>query len=79
MRRAFMEHAARGLGDAAFRTPRMTIKAFLDLLSVLEQNPGADWRTLLPEVRVAPDPGPEHETHEARGDARDDDMEGFRL
>lgn len=44
---SFMEHCSNRIGDAYFRTPRNTIKAFLDLLSVLEQNPGARWDELL--------------------------------
>ena len=51
---AFMEHCNRRIGEAYFRTPRNTIKAFVQFLSVLEQNPGTDWRDLLggvaPEV-----------------------------
>lgn len=52
---AFMEHCANRLGDAYFRTPRMTITSFLDLLAIIEQNPGADWRNLLGLVEVKRD------------------------
>ncbi len=52
---AFMEHCSKRIGEAYFRTPRNTIKAFVQLLAVLEQNPGADWRTLLGRVEVATD------------------------
>ena len=55
---AFMVHCNRKIGEAYFRTPRNTIKAFLDLLAILEQNPGADWRTLIGEVEIAPDVPP---------------------
>ena len=37
------------------RTPRNTVKAFCQMLSVIEQNPGTDWRSLLGSVEVAPD------------------------
>lgn len=50
----FMEHCNRRIGEAYFRTPRNTIKAFVQFLSVLEQNPGTDWRELL--GGVAPEP-----------------------
>lgn len=43
----FMEHCNRRIGEAYFRTPRNTIKAFVQFLSVLEQNPGVEWRELL--------------------------------
>lgn len=52
---AFLEHCSKKIGDAYFRTPRNTIRAFLDLLAVLEQNPGSDWTTLLGMIDVAPD------------------------
>lgn len=54
---AFMEHCNKRIGDAYFRTPRNTVKAFLDLLAVLEQNPGVDWQSQLGVVEIAPDPG----------------------
>ena len=49
---AFMEHCNKRIGEAYFRTPRNTIKAFVQLLSVLEQNPGTDWRQLLGAVEI---------------------------
>ena len=54
---AFMDHCANRIGDAYFRTPRNTVKAFADLLAIIEQNPGADWRELLGAVDVATDRG----------------------
>jgi hypothetical protein len=54
---AFMDHCANRIGDAYFRTPRNTVKAFADLLAIIEQNPGADWRELLGAVDVAADRG----------------------
>lgn len=52
---AFMTHCSKRIGDAYFRTPRTTIKAFLDLLAILEQNPGVLIETLLGGVAIAPD------------------------
>lgn len=51
----FMAHCNQKVGEAYFRTPRNTIKAFLDLLAILEQNPGADWRGLITQAEIAPD------------------------
>ncbi len=62
----FMAHCNQRIGEAYFRTPRNTIKAFLDLLAILEQNPGTDWRALIPQVDIAPDAPP------AGGDITDD-------
>lgn len=58
----FMEHCNRRIGEAYFRTPRNTIKAFVQLLSVLEQNPETEWRELLGGVT------PEAEEEDAEAD-----------
>ncbi|TNM66871.1 ATP-binding protein [Streptomyces sp. NP160] len=58
---AFMEHCSSRVGDAYFRTPRTTIKEFVNLLAVLEQNPGADWTDLLGAVRLTPETNPDLE------------------
>ena len=55
---AFMAHCNQKVGEAYFRTPRNTIKAFLDLLAVLEQNPGTDWRALIQQLEIAADAAP---------------------
>jgi hypothetical protein len=55
---AFMEHCSKRVGDAYFRTPRNTIKAFLDLLSILEQNPSASWDRLLASMPIDEDRPP---------------------
>jgi bacteriophage exclusion system BrxC/D-like protein len=58
--KAFLDHCSKKVGDAYFRTPRETIRAFLNLLAILEQNPGSDWATQLGSIDIAPDrPGPQ--------------------
>ena len=52
---AFLRHCSKKIGNDYFRTPRSTIRAFLDLLAILAQNPGANWATLLSSVEVPPD------------------------
>lgn len=52
---AFMMHCQKRLGEAYFRTPRTTIAAFINLLCVLEQNPGTNWQTLLGQVEIEKD------------------------
>ena len=54
---AFMAHCQQRIGEAYFRTPRTTITAFVNLLAVLEQNPGTDWKSLLGQVNIAKDNG----------------------
>jgi hypothetical protein len=53
---AFMEQCDQKIGEAYFRTPRTTVKAFVQMLSVLEQNPDAKWQDLLGQVQVSADP-----------------------
>ncbi|MDN3351454.1 ATP-binding protein [Actinomadura sp. DC4] len=78
---AFMQHCAERVGEAYFRTPRTTIKAFCDLLAVLEQNPGADWRELLGGVDLAPETNPDLAPldDDSPRPAHDDDLASFRL
>lgn len=64
--KAFMEHCYERIGAAYFQTPRNTIKEFLGMLSVLEQNPGTSWQDLVGNIHVAPDQDPDEE-----GDAED--------
>ncbi len=54
---AFMEHCSQRIGDAYFRTPRNTVTAFVNLLAVLEQNPGTAWHDLIGQVEIAEDGG----------------------
>ena len=57
--RAFMEHCSTRIGDAYFRTPRNTIKEFVNFLAVLEQNPTASWSSLLGKIEIAPETNPD--------------------
>ena len=72
---AFMNHCATRLGDAYFRTPRTTITAFINLLAVLEQNPGVEWASLLDGIEVAKDAGGDAE----KLVAEDDELASFKL
>jgi len=53
--KAFLNHCSQTIGDAYFRTPRNTIKAFLDMLSVLDQNPSIGWNQLVGQISVEED------------------------
>ncbi len=91
---AFLRHCSEKIGDAYFRTPRNTIKSFVDLLSVLEQNPGLSWETLIGSLKVEAE-GDENElvtigqddensnaTDQAKSDPAtddDDDLTTFKL
>ena len=52
---AFMDHCNRRIGEAYFRTPRTTVKAFVQMLAVLDQNPSAKWQELLGDVQITAD------------------------
>jgi len=52
---SFMERCSNRIGDAYFRTPRTTITHFVNLLAVLEQNPGTEWTTLLGGLEISAD------------------------
>jgi hypothetical protein len=64
----YMAHCSARLGDAYFRTPRETIRGFLDLLAMLEQHPELPVSALLGELDLGSD-----------GDAEHDELTSFRL
>lgn len=77
---AFMDHCTRKIGEAYFRTPRTTIKAWVNLLAILEQNPGARWEELLGQLAIYPDQPESLDIPDASpaGDG-DDDLATFRI
>ena len=56
---SFMAHCANRVGDAYFRTPRTTIKEFVNLLAVLDQNPDVAWSDLIQRVEIGPEQNPD--------------------
>jgi hypothetical protein len=54
---SFMEHCSNRIGEAYFRTPRTTITSFINMLAVLEQNPGTAWQALLGGIEIESDMG----------------------
>ena len=52
---AYLNHCANKIGDSYFRTPRNTIKGFLDLLSMLEQYPDLQWSDMIEKIEVVKD------------------------
>ena len=49
---AFLEHCSKTIGDSYFRTPRNTIKAFLDMLTVIDQSPDTTWDQLVENTTI---------------------------
>ena len=80
-----MTHCSERVGDAYFRTPRNTVKEFVNLLSVIEQNPGTDWRQFIGDINVDEDQGDDLSSITDAGDGQatagddDDELEFFRL
>ncbi len=71
---AFMRHCSARVGDAYFRMPRNTVKAFVNLLSVLEQNPGTNWSDLIGAVKLSKERRPSEGVTE-----NDDELTSFKL
>lgn len=74
---AFLNHCSNHIGDAYFKTPRNTIKAFVDFLSVIEQNPEINWRSLIDSMQIEKDEGGGLAGADEPGS--DDDLTTFRL
>ncbi|MCA9050574.1 MAG: DUF2791 family P-loop domain-containing protein, partial [Planctomycetaceae bacterium] len=81
---AFMFHCSNRIGEAYFRTPRNTVTAFVNLLAVLEQNPGTSWEDLVEAVEVPADGGDDlsdiEDVPQTPAEVgREDDLSSFRL
>ena len=74
---AFMSHCSQRIGDAYFRTPRNTVTAFVNMLSILAQNPDVSWRSLIGSVDVSEDNTDGLSTSPDR--QTDDELASFRL
>jgi len=57
--KAFIQHCVQTLGAEFYQTPRDAAKGFVGFLSVLEQNPGTDWKKLLSGTKIQPSINPE--------------------
>lgn len=49
----FLQHCSKTIGDSYFRTPRNTIKAFLDMLTVIDQRQDISWGDLIENTVIA--------------------------
>lgn len=76
---AFLEHCSKTLGDSYFRTPRNTIKAFLDMLSVLEQDPSVSWDELIESTAISAEVSSDADISVAENAKYNDDFADFSL
>jgi hypothetical protein len=73
---AFLAHCDNRVGQAYFRTPRNTIRAFVNLAAMLEQYPDLRWGDMIERVELEADMGAANDVL-AGGD--DDDLAELRL
>ena len=81
---AYMNYCSNKIGDSYFRTPRNTIKGFLDLLSILEQYPSLKWNNVIEEIEIKKDVEPTEiedilKLHENIGQSEEDEFATFKL
>lgn len=74
----FMDHCHKSVGEAYFQTPRNTITAFVNLLSILEQNPDTDWMQALGSNPIPLDEDGLREKVLSEGN-EDDELASFKL
>lgn len=82
--KVFMNYCNQKIGEAYFRTPRNTIKTFVDLLSVLEQNPSEDWQRLLGSTKIEIDKSTDNDliqegSSDIKSSEGDDELRTFKL
>lgn len=78
---AFLNHCSKTIGDAYFRTPGNTIKTFIEMLSILEQNPQMGWEDLIEKINIEkekPSDFPEQIRDETQN-SEDSELTGFTL
>ncbi len=78
---AFMDRCNQRIGEAYFRTPRTTVKAFVQFLAVLEQNPQANWQQVLGGVDIVVDKGDDEDLDEVgvKAGSGDDELTNLRI
>jgi hypothetical protein len=74
----YLASCAQRMGAAYFQTPRETIKDWIGLLNVIQQNPAADWRQLIGEIKTVAAPQVDPSVAAAVPDG-DDDLTSFKL
>ena len=81
---AYMNYCFNKIGDSYFRTPRNTIKGFLDLLSILEQYPSLKWDDDIEKIKIEKDIEPTEiesilRSQEELSSEEKDEFTSFRL
>ncbi len=67
-----MRHCQQTIGSQYFKTPRETVRSFVNLLSLIEQYPHKGWQDFIEHICIHEDINP--------GDSEDaDDLVNFKL
>lgn len=74
--RGYLQDCHSRMGAAFFQTPRDTVKDFVNLLNMLDQNPGQDWQSYLNSKKPSAD---EVAGSLQSGNETDDDLSEFVL
>ena len=74
---AFMEHCHKNIGSAYFKTPRETVRGFVNLLAMLDQYPDKHWTDFVDQVVIEPDAGPGEADELSGSDGGDEDDAGL--
>ena len=77
----FMRHCSDRIGEAYFRTPRSTIRAFVQLLMILNDNPEIAWADLIGNADLQDDTEPSISNflHESGTSSYDDELVSLKL
>jgi hypothetical protein len=75
---AYLASCQQRMGSAYFQTPRETIKDWIGLLNVVQQNSSADWRKLIGEIKTTAAPKDDPSVVAAAKEP-DDDLASFKL
>ena len=75
----FMGHCSRVLGSEFFQTPRDAVKSFVGLLSVLEQNPDVEWKSLLSSTQIEQSTDNEAPDGDKSDTGPSDELASFKL
>jgi len=76
---AFLTHCSQRIGSAYFQTPRNTVRAFLDIMSVLDQHPELEWQSLIEHVELAEEVDTEADIDEESEKSPDDELASLKL
>lgn len=76
---AYLKSCQQRMGSAYFQTPRETIKDFIGLLNILEQNKQAEWMQLIGNIKTADVQTIDPSEMNTGDHDQDEDMASFRL